>query len=440
MQRLISGLTSRASWLQGREWLLTVGPAILLVLAAVPITLRFVAPGPPKFVTITTGGEAGAYYAFGRRYAEILRRSGVELKVLPSAGSVENLARLRDRASGVSVALLQGGIGSSSEAPNVNSLGRVFHEPMWVFYRGDTIDKLAQLKGRRIAIGAEGSGTRMLSLKLLEINGIPPTAASLSPLTNQPAVDAMKAGQLDAVFVALAPQAPLIQSLLRDADIKLMSFSQGEAYSRLFPYLAKLTLPQGVIDLAANIPAQDVALLAPTAALVARDDLHPAIVALLAEAAQEVHGKVSLFARPGEFPSTHDPEFEMDQDALRFYKSGPTFWKRFLPFWVANLAERLTVLMVPLLGVMLPLSKAVPAIYRWRIRQRLLLRYRQMKDLEARLAELPRGANTQMLRAELDRLEDSVAATRVPIQFSEQYYDLRAHLDQVRQRLAVRTA
>ena len=434
LQEFISNL----SWLQGREWLLTAGPAALLVLVAFLFTLRFVEPGPPKVVVISTGGETGAYHAFGKRYAEILARSSVRLEVRSSAGSVENLARLRDQASGVSIALLQGGIGNAQEAPNVNSVGRVFHEPLWVFYRGETIDRLGLLKGKRIAVGAEGSGTRVLSMALLAANAISQTTATLSPLTAQPAVDAMMAGQIDAVFLALAPQAPLIQTLLRSRDIKLMSFSQAEAYTKIFPYLARLTLPQGVIDLVANIPAQDMVLVAPTAALVVRGDLHPAIVALLAEAAQEVHGKIGLFNKAGEFPSQTDPDFEMDGDALLFYKSGPTFWKRFLPFWLANFAERLVVLLVPVLTVLLPLSKAVPAIYRWRIRQRLLQRYRQMKDIEARVAELPRDASTIAIRAELDQLEEAVAATRVPIQFSEQYYDLRDHLDQVRQRLAAR--
>ena len=440
MSEKMRAVFGNLSWVQGREWLLTAGPAALLVLGAFVLTMRFVEPGPPKAVTITTGGPTGAYYAFGKRYSEILARSGIELKVLASAGSVENVARLKDPASGVSVALLQGGIGNTQEAPMTNSVGRVFHEPLWVFYRGDTIDKLGQLKGKRIAVGAEGSGTRVLSVALLKANDITETGATLSPLTAQPAVDAMMAGQLDAVFLALAPQAPLIQQLLRSRDIKLMNFSQGDAYAKIFPYLAKLTLPQGVIDLVANIPEQDVVLVAATAALVVRDDLHPAIVALLAEAAQEVHGKMSLFGRAGEFPSTTDPDFEMDQDALRFYKSGPTFWKRFLPFWLANLAERLVVLLVPLLTVLLPLSKVVPAVYRWRIRQRMLLRYRQMKELDVRIAELPRGASSTALRAELDELEQAVAATRVPIQFSDQYYDLRGHLDDMRQRLMTRTA
>ena len=434
------GTSSKLSWMQGREWLLTAGPAVLLVLAAFALTLRFTDPGPPKIVAMTTGGETGAYYAFGKRYAEILARSGVKLDVRSSAGSVENLVRLKDQSSGVGIALLQGGIGNSKDTPGVNSLGRVFHEPLWVFYRGDTIDKLGQLKGKRIAVGAEGSGTRVLAMALLQANEISEGTAVLSPLTAQPAADALKAGLLDAVFLALAPQAPLIQQLLRSSDFKLMNFSQADAYAKLYPYLAKLTLPQGVIDLVANIPAQDVTLVAPTAVLVAREDVHPAIVALLAEAAQDVHGKVSLFAKPGEFPTATDPDFNMDADALRFYKSGPTFWKRIFPFWIANLVERLVVFLVPLLTILLPLSKAVPALYRWRVRQRMLVRYKQMKGIEARVADLPIGASTAGVVSELDALEEAVSRMPVPTQFSEQYYDLRSHLTHVRQRLAARVA
>ena len=432
--------SSRPSWMQGREWILTVVPGGLLIIAAFAFTLRFVEPGPPKVVKISTGGENGAYYAFGKRYADILARSGVKLEVMSSAGSVENLARLRDPGTGVGIALLQGGIGSSKVAPGVSSVGRVFHEPLWIFYRGEPIDRLSQLKGKRIAVGADGSGNRVLAAALLEANDVTEATATLSPLSSQPAVDALNAGQIDAVFLALAPQAPLVQTLLRSPDIKLMSVTQADAYSKIFPFLAKLTLPQGVIDLVANIPARDVTLMAPTAALVVREDVHPAIVALLAEAAQEVHGKMSLFSKAGEFPSLNDPDFDMDQDAVRFYKSGPTFWKRFLPFWLANMAERMVVFLVPLLTILFPLSKALPAIYRWRIRQRLLARYKQMKDIELRLAELPQGANPSALLSETDALSETVARMPVPIQFSEQFYDLRDHLDQVRARLAARGA
>jgi TRAP-type uncharacterized transport system substrate-binding protein len=427
---------------QGRELLLTLGPALVVILAAFLLALRFMPPPPPKEVTILTGGQGGGYHAFGLRYAEVLKRSGVRLIVQPTAGSIENLQRLKSTDDKAVLGLLQGGIGDSQSAPDLLSLGRVFYEPLWVFYRGPTLTMLHEMERKRIAVGATGSGTRALAEKMLDASKITSSNATLLPLTGQPAVDALKKGEIDAVFLALAPQAPLIQDLLHAEGIKLMSFAQADAMTRLFPYLARVTLARGVIDLKADIPTQDVTLVAPRAALVARNTLHPAIIALMAEAAVEVHGKPSIFGGTGEFPTHADPEFEMDADALRYYKSGPTFWKRFLPYWLANMVERAIVFLVPLLTVLIPLVKILPAIYRWRFRQRLLHWYARLKDVEERVAELARTQpeETAELHAELDDIDQSVSRLPVPIQFAEQFYNMRTHLDLVRQRLNAKAA
>ncbi len=430
---------------QGRELLLTIGPALLLVVLAFFLATRFMPPPPPKQVTISTGGETGGYYAFGKRYSEILARHGVRLNVSTSAGSIENLKRLQDPKSGVSIALMQGGIGNSESAPNLLSIGRVFHEPLWIFYRGTTnIERLAELNGKRLAVGVEGSGTRALVDDILKAGRITAQTATLLPITGQNAVNALRKGEVDVVFLALAPQAPLIQDLVRDKSVRLMSLTQAEALTKVFPYLARLTLPQGVFDLAANIPERDIAMVAPQAGLVVQNTLHPAIIALLAEAAQEVHGKGSLFAKAGEFPTTTDPEFEMDPDALRYYKSGPTFWKRILPYWIANLVERAVVFLVPLLTVLIPLGKILPAVYKWRFRQRLLHWYGRLKEVEEGVATVGSGeearAAAKELHGKLDHIDDAVGRLPVPIQFAEQFYNLRNHLDLVRERLKSKMA
>jgi TRAP transporter TAXI family solute receptor len=429
---------------QGRELLITLGPALAVILVAFLLATLFMPPPPPKQVAITTGGETGGYYAFGKRYAQVLARHGVRLDVRTSAGSIENLARLQDPGAGVQIGLMQGGIGNSEKAPGLLSIGRVFHEPLWVFYRGPAMSKLADLNGKRIAVGIDGSGTRALVNDILKAGGITAQSATLVPVTGQPAVERLRSGELDVVFLALAPQAPLVQSLVRDKEIRLMSLSQADALTKLFPYLARLTLPQGVFDLAANIPDHDVSMVAPQAALVVQSTLHPAIIALLAEAAVEVHGKPSLFAKAGEFPTLTDPEFEMDVDALRYYKSGPTFWKRVLPYWIANLVERAIVFLVPLLTVLIPLVKILPAIYKWRFRQRLLHWYGKLKEVEEEVAELEPGpegtAAAATLHSRLDIIDDSVGRLPVPIQFAEQFYNLRNHLDLVRERLKLKVA
>ena len=427
---------------QGRELLMTLGPAALLIIVAVLLAMRFMPPPPPKEVSITTGAQAGGYHGFGERYAKVLARHGVKLNVVPSAGSIENLERLNSPTSPISVGLLQGGIGNNQLAPDLLSVGRVFYEPLWVFYRGPAATMLHELEGKRLAVGARGSGTRVLTEELLKASGITAANATLLPLTGQQAADALNKGDVAAVFLALSVQAPLIQELMRSKDVGLMSFSQADALTRLYPYLARVTLPRGVIDIRANIPAQDVTLVAPKAALVVRNSLHPAIIALLAEAAQEVHGKNGLLGPAGEFPTLTDPEFEMDSDALRYYKSGPTFWKRILPFWLANMAERALVFLVPLLTILIPLVKILPVVYRWRFRQRLLRWYTRLKEVEQRVAELPRGvvSDPKELHAELDDIDDAVSRVPVPIQFAEQFYNMREHLDLVRGRLRTRTA
>lgn len=429
---------------QGRELLLTLGPVVALIVVAFLLAWYFMPPPPPKQVVISTGGETGGYFAFGKRYAQSLAKHGVRLDVRTSAGSIENLQRLQDPKSGVAVALVQGGISNTEKAPSLVSIGRMFHEPLWIFYRGAPIEKLAELSGKRLAVGVEGSGTRALANDILKAGQITEQSARLLPLTGQAAVDALRKGDLDAVFLALAPQAPLIQSLMRDPEIRLMSLAQADALTRIFPYLAKVTLPQGVFDLAANVPSRDITMVAPQAALIVHNSLHPAIIALLAEAAVEVHGRPSLFAKGGEFPTHTDPEFEMDPDALRYYRSGPTFWKRILPYWIANMVERAIVFLVPLLTLLIPLAKVVPAIYKWRFRQRLLHWYSRLKEVEEEVADLERGpanvAAATEIHGKLDHIDDSVGRLPVPIQFAEQFYNLRNHLDLVRQRLQAKIA
>ncbi len=417
------------------QWVIAIAPASVLALIAGAIALRFWDPGPPSVVVITTGSEQGGYYGFGKRYADVLARSGVVLDVRTSAGSIQNLSRLDDPSSGVSVGLLQGGIGNRTIAPDLVSIGRVFDEPLWVFHRGPPLDRLISLKGKRIAIGPPGSGTRALALTLLKANGIDEHSATLSPLTMQTAVDAMARNEIDAVFLVVAPQAPLVQALLRDDGFTLMNFARADAYARRFPYLARLTLPQGVFDLVDNVPSTDITLVGPQAAIVVHKDIHPAIVALLAEAAQEVHSGPSLFSKAGAFPTSTDPEFAMHSDAVRYYRSGPTFWKRILPFWMANLAERLLILLVPILTVVIPLSKALPWLYQFRYRHRLHYWYKRLRAVEADVGNVTSGLDTSNLDEELDWLDHSVSQVPVPVQFVEQFYELRTHIDLVRARL-----
>ena len=296
----------------------------------------------------------------------------------------------------------------------------------------DTFDRLGQLKGLKVAVGPEGSGTRKLAMTLLTAANVTASTSTLLPITGDAAIEALRSGSADAILLAVAPEAPQIQSLLRDPSVKLMSFSQASALARIYPYLAKLTLPQGVIDIERNIPPRDYDLIAPVAALVAREDLHPALVAQLAEAAAEAHGSANLLTAAGEFPRTIDPEFPMSADAIRFYKNGAPFLQRYLPFWLANFVERMLVLLIPLATIAIPLSKAIPAAIRWRVQRKLTHWYRRLDRLESALVN---KAPTLLQTRELAKINDAVAAMHVPRAYSEQYYNLRGHVDMVRARM-----
>ena len=428
--------------LSASRLLLLLVPLLVLLAGGLWYASTLIQPPPQKVVVISTGGEAGAYHAFGKLYQQHLKNSGIKVELQTSAGSVENLQRLRNPKSSVSAALLQGGIVGKNETAGLVSIGRMFYEPLWIFYKSaETIDRIAQLKGLRIAVGGDGSGTRKLAMTLLSAANISEQNSTLLPITGKPAVDALAAGSVDVILLAFAPEAPLIQDLLHDGSIKLMSMSQANALARIYPYLARVTLPQGVIDLERNIPPRDVELIAPVAALVASEDLHPALIAQLAEAASYIHSGPNLLTKAGEFPLGVDPEIQMSSDAVRFYKNGPPFLQRYVPFWMANFLQRMLVLLVPLATILVPLVRGVPAFIRWRVQRKLTYWYGRLDRLESGIGARTSGpATTPAQFRELTAIDDAVTRLSVPRAYSEPYYNLRAHIDLVRTRLTARTA
>ncbi|MGE4129171.1 MAG: TAXI family TRAP transporter solute-binding subunit [Hyphomicrobiaceae bacterium] len=428
--------------IQMREVLLVGGPAVLLVLAAFWFAFQFVKPAPPSQIAITTGSEAGAYYAFGKQYAASLAEAGIKLEVRPSAGSVENLRRLSSEAPGerVDLALMQGGIADRKSAPGIISLGRIFLEPVWIFHRlGEPVDRLGMLKGKRIAVGGPGSGTRRLAEDLLSANDVNEANTSFLPLSSSAAVEALSRGEADAAFFTFAPESPLLQRLLREEALQLVNLRHAEAYTRRFPFLTHVVLPEGAIDLVRNLPRQDIHILAAQAALVARDDLPPALAGPIGDALRAAHAAGGMFHRVGDFPQSKDPEFPMSEDAERIYTSGPPFFQRFLPFWLASFIERMLIMAVPIATILLPLVKIVPMIYDWRIRSRLLYWYAQLKALERRIASAGQTTRIEALRREIDHIDEAVSMIPVPLHYSDRHYELRGAIDIVRQRILGRS-
>jgi TRAP transporter TAXI family solute receptor len=426
----------RTAW---REWLVILVPIAVLVIAAFALTSRFIKPAPPDTITITTGGETGAYYRFAHRYRDILKRDGIKLEIKTSAGSIQNLARLRGATPEASVAFVQGGTTDPEDSNSMLSLGRMFYEPLWVFHRlPNHTDRLTQLRGKRIVVGPAGSGTRHLAMQLLAANEVNASNATLMEISSKAAAEALVAGEVDAAFFVSAPDTEIVQQLLRAPKIRLMSFAYAEAYAKRFSSLAHITLHKGVIDLAHNIPARDIELVAAVALVAVRDDIHPALQFVLTQAASEVHRAPGIFNTDNHFPQSQSTELPMSTAAERFHKSGPPFLQRYLPFWVAVLMDRLMVLLIPVIAILLPLIKIMPFLYTWRVRRRLWHWYDELKKVEIAMADVPEDREKYL--KQIEDIDDAVSGIPVPIEYSEHYYQLRSHVEFVRRRLNTQTA
>jgi len=411
------------------------GIAGSLILLAIVATVTWLGPLPPKVVVMSTGAPGSDFDVYARQYQAILKRSGIELRLLPSSGSVDNLRRLNDPHSGVSVAFVQGGLTSEARSPDLESLGAVFYEPFW-FFVGREISgtRLQDLIGKKLSIGPEGSGTRVLAEQFLALNGIDANRMQLLPLTDAEAGNALLHGEIDAAAMVAAWDTDVVNHLLASSDVNLVGAPRADAYVARYPYLTKLIVPMGVGNLAANRPATDVNLVAPEASLIVRKDLHPAIHYLLLEAATEIHSGGGLFRRPGQFPAAEPVDLPVSKDARQFYKSGPPFLQRYLPFGLAVLASRLLVLLVPVIGIAYPLLRTAPAIYGWSMRRRIFRLYGQLKFIEIEL-EAPSGSATEDLLAQLQRLEERADHLQVPFAFAHFLYHLRNHIALVRARI-----
>jgi hypothetical protein len=427
---------TRISW---KDLLPVLVPLLVVTAAVIAIAFYFVQPAPPNIITISAGPEGSVYQQIAEKYRPILARNGIKLKILPSEGSLDNLDRLIDSKFRVDVGFVQGGVAAGKDISNVASIGSVFYEPLTIVYRNPLpIHWLSELKEKRIAIGPEKSGTRFLALALLKANGIEPGGSTrLVDLAGDAAVDALLKHQIDAAFLMGESAAPgTIRKMLHTGGVRIFDFPQTDAYLRRFRYLSKLDLPPGSIDLGENLPSKQLTVLAPAVELVARTNLHPALSDLLIEVAQEVHGRATLLQHAGEFPSPLEHEYPISADATRYYKSGKSFTYRYLPFWLASLADRILVILVPIIVLLIPGLQLIPSLYGWRIRRRIYLRYGELMALE-RAALMPSTPQERaLLLARLEEIEKSVISGKIPGSFADEVYVLRQHINFVRERLS----
>jgi TRAP transporter TAXI family solute receptor len=415
-----AALVSRAAWLYGI--------AGALILAAIVGTVAWLGPLPPKVVLMSTGTSGSDYDLYARQYQAILKRAGVQLRLLPSEGPIDNLKRLNDPRSGVMVAFVQGGLTSEAQSPNLESLGTLFYEPVWFFlHRGIELHRPDDLSGKKVAIGPEGSGTRHIAELFLALNGVAEDQLQLMPLDTAAATAALLKGEIDAAAMATTWDTDAVRQLLASSEVNLFGSPRAEAYVALYPYLTKLVVPAGVGNLATNRPAADVNLVASEASLIVRKDLHPAIKYLLLEAATAVHSGGGMFRKRGDFPAPERVDLPIAKDARQYYKSGPPFLQRYLPYGWAVLVSRILVLLIPVVGVAYPLLRTAPALYGWNMRRRIFRLYGELKLIEIEL-DARGGQASDELRSRLHRLEERANHLYIPFAFAPFLYQLRNHI------------
>ena len=457
-----------------RQFIAATAAIFAGIIAVIWLAVTILKPGPAGRIVMATGGASGVYQEYAEGLVADLARYGIKLELRPQIEGTGSLkALLAEQSTEAHAGIIKGGMLSSlqgryaslddraehaREANGLRSVGRLFHEPIWVFYKGPgQVRNLNEFKGRRIIVGSAQSGARLIVVKLLKANGVDTTNSTLIFEDLAEDAAAMMTNKADVAFVIAAPETPKVQKLLRVPNILLMNFAaDAEAYINRFPALAKVVLHQGAVEFAPDLPSADITLLSTTAAMVVRADLHPALMLLLARSVQrhpkrsfDREGDPVLFYEPGKFPNAVDAEYEVTTDVKALYSTGemPFLLRTFAPmaknmginFWVPAFAHvngsRMILLLIPLLSVLLPLSRILPMAYNWSIRRRLLRWYSQLKGLEASI--VPNGGDEHFDEKveELERIDSAVRRVRVPLAYSDQLYDLRGHINLVRQRL-----
>ncbi len=418
---------------------------LLALTALLWAVTRWLSPAPPRTVSMSTGSPDGAYHAFGEKYKAYLKANGIELQLLPSKGSVENLERLN--AAQVQLGFVQGGLGFAAvdaalnaDATPLRSLSMIGHEPVWIFVPNAQAKSLSQglqsLRGKRVAIGPQGSGTRKVALDVLQAYDLDASSVQIDDRSGTAGAKALLAQDIDALVLISAAQASAVQMLLEQPSVSLLALQQAQGLTRRLPYLSVVSLAAGSVNPAKNLPAQDIPLLTTTANLVVRDDAHPALAYLMLEAAREIHQSASLISRPAEFPHPRGTDFPLADEAVRYYKDGRPFLQRYLPFWAANALQRLLLILIPLAAVGIPVLKLLPALWQFKEKNRLYRRYGQLLKMESVIrARQLSESEIDAAHRELDEIEAKISSMKFALEFSDRVYTLRQHVDYVRKQL-----
>ena len=418
--------------------ILTVGlPAAVVIGVALAFAGKLVQTAPPGHIRMISGSPGSSFRNLSEKYKKIIEGHGVKVEIVPSEGALDNLRRLAEPKSSIDVGFVQGGLTDGVDTSQLVSLGTVFTQPLMVYYRLEqSIDRLSELKGKRIAIGAEGSGTHALALKMLKANDMDDKTATLVADHGEEAARSLVAGKVDAAFLMGDSVTPQVMRGLRDAaGVRLMSFRQADGYVRRLKFLSRMTLPEGALELGKDYPSENVSLVGPAVELIAHKDLHPALSDMLIAAAREVHSGPGMYRTAGEFPAPLEHDFPISSDAERYYKSGGQFLYKRLPFWLASLVDRVLVVVLPLLVIVVPATRTVPSLYRWRVRSRIYRWYGALMAIERDMTLARTHDDRQTIAQRLDEIERAVNDLKTPLSFADQLYVLRDHVAMVRRRL-----
>lgn len=409
------------------------GLLTLIVVVGFVITYQYIGAAPPNAIRIATGAKNGAYYAFAQQYARWLASDGISVEVVSTAGSVENFDLLKR--GEVTLALVQGGSATNEDKERLQSLGSLFLEPVWLFARKQKpIRRLSELKGKRVAVGAAGSGTYLLATQLLSAAGITESNATLIQGDSAQAVTSLSQGTIDAAFFVASPVAPLIHSLLEEPTIELLNFDRAPAYSRLFPFLTAVTLNEGVLNLERDLPSHDITLVAASANLAAPRNLNPSLIPALLNAITKVHQPGGVLEQKRQFPSIDFVDLPLNEDARRYIANGPSFLFRWLPYGTAVLLDRLKILVVPLLALLIPLFRIAPPLYNWRVRSKIYRWYAAVREIDSMIQQ-ETIADAKSAINRLEELEREVASVSVPLSYAGELYHLRLHIGFLQEKL-----
>lgn len=436
MNQRIKNSYTRLTSILNLELLKASLPSIVFILIALAIGIKYIDPAPPKKIVIATDIPGSDYASFAYLYREYLKKEGIILEIHQSKGDVENLQLLKDENSGVDMAFIQDGIANKEGAGTLLSLGSLYYDPVWIFCRcKNQVSHLSELKGMKIAVGKAGGGSHVISTSILEASGVNDKNSTIIPSGEDEAEQAILKGKVDVAILVDVPTSPYIREILDDESIQLVNLDEAEAFTRQYRYLHHLALPEGSINLERNIPSHDVQLLSPVVTLVTRGDVHPALIYLMLKTISQVHGGWGTLNKENEFPSDKDTDFPLSDQAASFYKSGLPFLDKYLPFWAATFVNRTLIIIVPLLAILIPLTKIIPTVYIWLIKMKLFRYYGELRFLETQLRESTQEKNHQEFLQMLNEIEEKVNELKLPVSFSQHIYELRSHIELVRTKL-----